>query len=117
MRLAAVVLGLSMLPMAAKAGPFDGRWSLSQAPGQCERRANEVDGYARFTAISFDQYEAHCGWGRLTRRGAGLWTAQGRCSVEGDVTRGAFKFRVRGGGLTMHTPDGIASDFRRCPTR
>ena len=115
MRLALIIAAFLSVPLAVHAGPFDGRWSLAKAQGQCSRAADEVDGYARFTAKSFDQYEAHCGWGRLTPQGAGMWTAQGRCSVEGDVTRGAFKFRARGDRLTMRTPDGIASEFRRCP--
>ena len=116
MRRAALLLTMAVgLPSMAAAGPIDGRWSLHGAPRQCARKLDEADAPATIKNHRFDQYEAHCDWRQLTLVAPGLWTAPGRCSVEGDETRGPMRFTLAGDTLAMRTPDGETTRLRRCP--
>ena len=114
MRLAHLVMAAVFAPSMAGAGPISGRWSLYTAPAQCSRQLDEVDAPATIRDRRFDQYEAHCDWRQLVRTAPGVWTASGRCSVEGDETRGALRFTLKGDTLAMRTPDGQTTRMRRC---
>lgn len=117
MRLRALLATMVLIPTAALAGPLDGRWSLAAAPGQCARAADEPDSAATIRERRFNQYEAHCDWGPMASAGVGVWRAKGRCSVEGDETKGQFRFTRLGHRLDIRTPDGVTTRYHRCPAR
>ncbi|CAN5305884.1 hypothetical protein BH09PSE2_BH09PSE2_10060 [soil metagenome] len=112
--LAAVVWATAFAPASAwAAGPLDGR--SASAPGTCALPDDSPDVAATIRDRRFDQYEAHCRWGPMSSAAVGVWRARGLCSVQGDETRGAFRFTRRGDRLWMRTPDGVTSAYRRCP--
>ena len=112
-----LAIALALVVAAAPAGPFDGHYAPKGAPAECKLPEDNPDTFARFTATAFDQYEAHCRWGPLKAGGSGVWTAKGHCSIEGNDTPGSFRFTVKGDTLAMKGPDGVTSDFKRCPAK
>ncbi len=102
----------SLAALPAQGADYAGTWAADLT--QCKTGQESQDAPLILTAKGYDQHEAHCKFDGVKSTGAGEWSGQAACSIEGDNQTFAVKLTVSGDTLTL-TEDGAARDLLRCP--
>lgn len=78
--------------------PYVGTWANDAA--SCKVPQDQQGAPMIVTAKGYDQHEAHCTFGSITRTRR-VWKVDAQCSVEGDKQKDSFTLQVNGNKLVM----------------